>query len=223
MARKTNDSGVSDSGANNMTDELRREFYTKALHAQQEIDRLAELMKSAKSSISAVYKDAEKSGVSKKAIQDVLRMRNVDLDILRVQERERARMLAVSGVWPSIQEDFFDRLTPPADLTQEVTLEVAYDNGHTCGVKGENRDINPHAPGTERWEAWDRGWLIGQAKNAPNQAPANDTSVPETKAERDKRVKREKRAAEKGQKEGALQEAQETFDQEQAHPEPMFE
>jgi len=32
-------------------------------------------------------------------------------------------------------------------------------------VKGENRDLNPHVPGTDQWEAWDRGWLSGQGDN----------------------------------------------------------
>jgi ribosome modulation factor len=149
----------------NVPDDVKKDFYKKALRAKQEAEKAAEIYKAANADYRLVLKAAKKAGVSSEAIAYALAARLIDKDELIALEREKARMLALSGVWPSIQEDFFDRLTPGVDLTNETTIEVSYDNGHTCGIKGENRSLNPHHTGTEKWDAWDRGWLQGQGTN----------------------------------------------------------
>lgn len=149
----------------NVTDEVSRDYYKKALKTKQEVERTAEIAKAAIAEHRLVLKAAKAAGVDQEAITYALKVRHLDKDILIQAERSKARMLALSGVWPSIQEDFFNILTPPADLHNETTIDMAYDNGHQCGIKGENRSINPHHQGTEKWDAWDRGWLTGQGNN----------------------------------------------------------
>lgn len=159
----------------NVTDETRREYYKRSLKAQQEIDRAKEVLKSAVGELRAIMKGAKTAGVCTAAISTALKLRLRDKEDLIYEQRETARMLALSGVWPSIQTDMFNTLMP-TDLTAEITVEVAYDNGHACGLKGENRTINPHVPGTDKYDAWDRGWLMGQGGNVEVLTPADKKS-----------------------------------------------
>jgi len=156
---------------NNVPDETYRHYYKEALKVQQEVERIQELLKAAKDTLNGVLKVADGAGVPKDAIKYALKVRLLDKDDLIAEERAKARMMALSGVWPSIQTDFFGTMGEPADLTNETTIDMAYDHGHTCGVKGENRTINPHHHGTEKWDAWDRGWLTGQGNNVEKLAP----------------------------------------------------
>lgn len=156
----------------NTTDETKRHYYKQALKAQQVVEEAQEVLKGAKDVLNNVLKVAGENGVNKAAIKFALKARLLDKDELVHEQREIARMLALSGIWPSIQTDFFADLKPPVDLTAETTADVAYDNGHTCGVKGENRTLNPHVPATEQYDAWDRGWLTGQGANVEKLVPA---------------------------------------------------
>jgi ribosome modulation factor len=167
------DGEITSFSGSNVTDEVSRDYYKKALRTKQEVERTAEIAKTAVAEHRLVLKAAKAAGVSNKAIIYALSVRHLDKDVLIQNERAKARMLALSGVWPSIQEDFFNILTPPADLQNETTIDMAYDNGHQCGIKGENRSINPHHQGTEKWDAWDRGWLTGQGSNVEKIAPKN--------------------------------------------------
>lgn len=170
-AKTTDGGGESVFAENNTSDDTYRHYYKEALKVQQEVERFQELLKGAKDTLNGVLKVADGAGVPKSAIKYALKVRLLDQDELKAEERAKMRMLALSGVWPSIQTDFFSSMGEPADLTNETTVDVAYDNGHTCGVKGQNRDINPHHHGTEKWDAWDRGWLTGQGTNVEKIAP----------------------------------------------------
>jgi len=149
----------------NVPDSEKQKYYRLALKAKQVAEKAAEEAKKANGAFRAVLKEAKAAGVMPEAIAYALKCRTLDSDELAQQQREICRMLALSGVWPSIQDDLFSSYLPKVDLTAETTAEVAYDHGHSCGVKGENRDLNPHVPGTDQWEAWDRGWLSGQGDN----------------------------------------------------------
>lgn len=164
MVRKPKDEEAMPTAGDNITDETRKIFWRESVRAQQAIDEAAEVLKAAKDVLNSVLKNAEAAGLQKRAIKDALKLRLVDRDVLIAEERDRARFLALSGIWPSIQTDMFASLTP-IDLTAETTAEVAFDNGHRCGLKGESRSINPHVPATEQYDAWDRGWLQGQGSN----------------------------------------------------------
>ena len=162
MAKKNDETPQS---GHNVPDNEKQKYYRLALRAMQEVEKAKEASKAAVGAYRQVLKNAKAAGVMPEAIAYVLKCRNLDADELAQQEREICRMLALSGVWPSIQDDLFASYLPKVDLTAETTAEVAYDHGHTCGVKGENRDLNPHVPGTDQWDAWDRGWLTGQGDN----------------------------------------------------------
>lgn len=154
----------------NVTDATMRDFYKKALAAKQEVEQYAELMKSANGRYRAVLKAGKAAGIDPDAITHALRVRHLDRSELIHKEREQARMMAVSGLWPNMQMEMFSDEAPSIKGTDEDSIEVAYDNGHKCGVKGELRTINPYAPGTEQWAEFDRGWSAGQTKNVPGKA-----------------------------------------------------
>jgi hypothetical protein len=60
-------------------------------------------------------------------------------------------------------------------------LENAFDGGHTCGVKGKNRSDNPHIPGSEEAQTWDRGWFTGQEVIAKGLAPKGKAKASKAK------------------------------------------
>jgi hypothetical protein len=156
----------------NVTDATKRDFYKQALGAKREIEKIAAEMRSANGKYRSILKAAEAAGVSADAITYTLKNRHLDREDLASVERDRVRMMALSGVWPKIQTELFAVSTAPVDNPAETTIEVAYDHGHQCGVKGEARTINPHPAGTEHWDAWERGWLLGQTKNVPGRTRA---------------------------------------------------
>jgi hypothetical protein len=169
------DGEVTTFAGSNVTDETKRGYYKKALKAKQEAEKAAEIYKAANAEYRLVLKAAKGAGVSSEAIAYALSVRHLDNDALREAERDKARMLALSGIWPTIQEDFFNLLIPSPDLHNETTVDMAYDAGHQCGIKGENRSINPYIPATEKWDAWDRGWLTGQGGNVEKLTPNGRT------------------------------------------------
>jgi len=156
----------------NVTDQTRKEYYKRALKSQQEIDNQKEILKACEDDLKAVLKGAKAAGVSEVAIKAALKARNRDRDELIKEQQDIARMMAISGVWPSIQVDMFSGYTTPVVQAEETTVDVAYDQGHTAGVKGENRTVNGYVPGTEQFEAWDRGWITGQSGNVERLIPA---------------------------------------------------
>lgn len=188
----------------NVTDETRTEFWRKALQAKQEHEKALELAKSAGGIYRSVLKAAKKAGVDHEAIAHVLSMRFADPDLILAKQRETVRMLAISGVMPRIQTDLFAALGLEPSLSEEemakVEVERAYENGTKAGSEGENRTVNGFPPGSELFDAFDRGWIAGQEGLVKGifgagDAKAEDPEPAETKAQRDARVKREKRAA----------------------------
>lgn len=153
-----------------LNDDMRRKWWKACLKTQQEIEKASEIVKSAKSAHSQVLKDAKAAGLSAEAINGIkqaLKKRHKDQDELIREQREEARFLAISGLWPSIQTSLFPSEVPEVEYTSDVAASVAYDNGYQAGVKGELRTVNPHHAGTEQFDAFERGWLAGQTKNVP--------------------------------------------------------
>jgi hypothetical protein len=151
----------------NVTDATLKDFYKQAVSAKQEMEKISEEMRSATGRYRAVLKAAKNAGIDPDDITYAVKLRHLDRSDLIRQERGRARMVQVSGLWPKIQMELFSTDTPLIQPTADDSVEVAYDNGHKCGVKGELRTINPYSPGTEQWAEFDRGWSVGQEKNAP--------------------------------------------------------
>ncbi len=169
---KNKDEVITSAGSN-VTDDTRKEYYSKAKMALREFEKAHEIAKSAKSAYTNVLKSAKKAGLSTKAIARVLAERMADPDELVREEQEYIRIMALSGVMPTFQASLFGD-APDPELVEEGTIDAAFDAGNSCGLAGRNRQENPHFQGTEKWEVWDRGWIAGQevlfAKAGPKKA-----------------------------------------------------
>jgi hypothetical protein len=155
----------------NVTDSTIRDFYKKAISAKQEIEEIAEAQKAATGRYRAVLKSAKAAGVDPDDIVYAVKIRHMDRADLIQRERGKARVIRATGLWPKIQAELFSTDTPTTGAREDDSIEVAYDNGHRCGVTGELRTINPYPPGTEQWAEFDRGWSVGQEKFVPNKGP----------------------------------------------------
>lgn len=172
-SRRQSDDQAPPPRGSNVTDLARKEFWKRALKDQQEIDKAEEILKAAKDMLRDTLKVAKGQGLDPTAIKTALKARLRDRDELAAEQREIVRMMAISGVWPTIQTDLFAGVITEAAAAHETTVDVAYDQGHTAGVKGENRTVNGYVPGTEQYDAWDRGWLTGQSGNVERLVPAD--------------------------------------------------
>ena len=189
----------------NVTDQTKREFFNNALVAKRELDEAMQAAASARGVLRATYKAAKAAGVSSDAIARALKVATTDADEIAAEERDYLDMLRVSGIWTGAQRELFpvENLAP----AHIVNPALAYDEGVKAGKAGHSRTGNRHEAGGEEYDAWDRGWLLGQRANLPKQAPVPDgagfvfTAIEgETKADREKRRKAEKRAWERAQK-----------------------
>lgn len=147
--------------ASNVTDATIRDFYKKAVSAKQEMEEIAEAQKAATGRYRAVLKNAKAAGIDPDDIVYAVKIRHMDRAELVQRERGKARIIRVTGLWPKIQAELFSSDTPTTGAREDDTIEVAYDNGHRCGLTAEVREINPYPPGSELWAEFDRGWSVG--------------------------------------------------------------
>lgn len=165
----------------NVSDATLQEFYDKARKSKRELEfaeKEAEPFKLAvKSKLGehrAIFKAAKKAGVIPEALARVLAMERIDADVILAEERQTVRLMAKSGQFPSIQTSLFDGLDlepPEGAEADKMAADRAYDEGFYCGKDGKNRDLNKHEPGSEIFDAWDRGWLAGQRPLVASLAP----------------------------------------------------
>ena len=154
--------------ATNVTDDTKLEYFRDAERAFQDVEAAQREVKSAMGTYRGVLKRAKKAGVSTEAITFTLQARRLDSDDLKKREQEKARMMALAGVWPSIDQDLFADFKPTRETVDKnkdaISASRAYDDGVFHGNEGKNRVLNPHLQGSENFDAWDRGWIAGQAK-----------------------------------------------------------
>jgi hypothetical protein len=154
--------------ATNVTDDTKLEYFRDAERAYQDVEAAQREVKSAMGTYRGILKRAKKAGVSTEAITFTLQARRLDHDDLKKREQEKARMMALAGVWPSIDQDLFKDFKPTKDIIARekdaILASRAYDDGVFHGNEGKNRTLNPHLQGSEAFDAWDRGWIAGQAK-----------------------------------------------------------
>jgi hypothetical protein len=158
----------------NCTDETKREWYRKALIAKIALESSQATAKKKNGEYRAVLKDAKKAGVDTASITFALSARFEDPDLLLIEERERLKMLDLSGILPGIKDKLLGRLDieePTANEAQQISLDRAYDCGVFDGREGHMREQNPHDAGTELYDAHDRGWLDGQRAIADQMSP----------------------------------------------------
>jgi hypothetical protein len=170
------------SSGSNVSDDTLKEFLDKArkmrrLHekAAKEAEPYKEAEKAALGEYRSFLKVAKKAGVSVEALTAVLAMEKQDRDVTIAEERQKIRLMALSGEFPSIQTDLFDGLDlapPEGEEADKIAAERAYDEGVFAGSEGKlTRDGNKHVPGSEAYDAWDRGWLAGQKTLAEQLRP----------------------------------------------------
>lgn len=166
--------------ASNVSDATRLDYFRKALKAKQQLEQAQGEVKAANGVYRAVLKDAKKAGVTPDELTFALAARHIDSDELLLQERNRIRMLAISGVMPTIQDDLFEtmKIEVSAEDQEAVTAELAYDDGVKSGANGKTRSFNPHFQGSDKYDAWDRGWIAGQKTIADGMPSAKKARTP---------------------------------------------
>ena len=167
-------------GRDNCTDETRRDFYRKALIAKIAHEAALAGAKTKNAEYRNVLKEAKHHGVSSEAIAYALNNRREDEDTLVLQLREQLKMLDLNGVVPGIVDKILARLDiqePTRNEREQITLDRAYDGGVHDGAGGKPRDGNPYPPGSEQYDAHDRGWLLAQRAIANEMAPQPPATV----------------------------------------------
>jgi hypothetical protein len=112
-----------------------------------------------------VLKRYKKLGVNSEAVAYALKVRWLDKEEVFINERERLKLLDLSGFLPGIKDRLMSRLdVEEATSAEDFALQRgnARDVGTQAGRKGHPRDSNPHVSGTELYVDWIEGWLAGQ-------------------------------------------------------------
>lgn len=152
-------------GENYCTDEMRRSAYREALILKIAVESAQEVAKSKLGAYRAYLKEAGKQGVSTEAITNAIAKRMDDPELVIIEEREKLKMLELSGFLPGIMEKLMDRYSvqePTRAEEEENHVLIAYDRGVIAGRKGHERDGNPYAPGTLGHVKWLEGYNAGQ-------------------------------------------------------------
>jgi ribosome modulation factor len=158
----------------NVTDVTKREAWRAALRLRIAYDSAKETADSKLGELRSYLKQVAKRGVDPKAITEAFKHRLDDRDVLVVQERERLKMLELSGLFPGLFDEIAGRYA-----VQEATHEeeeenqvlIAHDRGATAGRAGHSRDTNPYEPGTLGHAKFVEGYLAGQRAIADEMAP----------------------------------------------------
>lgn len=154
-----------DAAISNCTDETKREAYLAALKTKREEEAAKAVHASKLATHRNILKRYAKMGVNTEMVTYALSVRDFDEDELLIMERERLKMLDLSGKIVNIK----DKLMPRLDVEEATSLEAselelakADDIGERAGRAGISRDANPYKPGSEMHVHWVQGWLLGQ-------------------------------------------------------------
>ena len=156
---------MSDGDNFHCTDEVRREAYLEALKAKIGVESAKAFMDKKTGEYRGVLKKYKKLGVNTDAVTYALGVRMQDPEETFIIERERLRLLDLSGHLPGIKDRLMDRLdVEEATSNEDFALQRARarDLGTQVGRSGVSRDTNPYLPGTELFVDWLDGWLSGQ-------------------------------------------------------------
>jgi hypothetical protein len=164
----------------NVTDATKREAWRAALRLRISYDSAKETADSKLGELRSYLKHVAKRGVDPKSITEAFKHRLDDRDVLVVQERERLKMLELSGLFPGLFDEIAGRFA-----VQEATHEeeeenhvlIALDRGATAGRAGHSRDTNPYEPGTLGHAKFVEGYLAGQRAIADEMAPVPEDAV----------------------------------------------
>lgn len=179
------EAAAGESSASNCTDETKREFYRKALIAKIALESAQAAAKQKNGEYRNILKDAKKAGIDPDAITATLAARFQDEDVLVLKLREHLKMLDLGGVVPNVVDKILSRLhieEPTANEAHQISIDRAYDDGAFSGREGDHRENNPHVAGSDLYDAWDRGWLVGQQAIADEMTPRPPMAMPEPPA-----------------------------------------
>jgi len=161
-------------GNPNCTDETRLDFYKQALIAKIAHESAAATAGKKLAQYRSVLKEAAKAGVDSEAIANQLKVRFQDPDDVLRAERERLKMMELTGFIPGLLDkltDGYNVYQPTRKEQETLKAAVAYDEGHYAGRRGHSVDGNPHSPGSQGYVRWREGWHDGQAAIAAEMAP----------------------------------------------------
>jgi hypothetical protein len=174
---------LSDKAAN-VTNKTIADFYRESLPVHRELKAAQELVSSVNGRLRNIYKRAKESGVSEKAIARLLKERLLDPEEVTKDLHDYIRARAIISPMPQEQVDMFAELlssSVEAETAELIALDKVYDDGYLAGSEGGNRDRNPHAPGSEQYDAWDRAWIKGQEKIVASLTPKKRGRPPKPK------------------------------------------
>lgn len=149
----------------NCTDETKRDAYLACKKLKIAEELAAAHHKKVLGSYRSELKAWGKRGVNTEAIVYALSVRFEDPDEVLIRERERLKLLALSGFLPNIRDALDSRLDVQESTRNESHEDAilrAEDEGSLAGRTGRERNLNPHDAGTELHVHWVQGWLAGQ-------------------------------------------------------------
>lgn len=192
----------------NCPDDVKRDWYRKSLIAKIAEQSAKAAHAKALGSYRNLLKQADKAGVSTTAIVFALARRFEDPDMVLIEEREKLKMLELSGLLPGIRDKLFARFDV-AEATRnedwQMQLVSARDQGALAGRKGHGRDLmDERWHGTELGVEWMLGWSEGQRAIA-DEMGAVETAAPKSRGR--PKLTEEERAARAAAKLAAAAEA----------------
>jgi ribosome modulation factor len=152
-------------GGSNCSDETKRSAYREALILKIAAEGAAEAAKSKLGSYRAYLKAAAKRGVPSDAITFALAKRFEDPDLVLIEQRERLRMLEISGYLPGIRDKLlsrFDVQEATYKEEEENQVLIAYDKGAMAGRQGHASGTCPYPENSKGERKWLDGWRAGQ-------------------------------------------------------------
>lgn len=152
-------------GDHNCTDETKRSAYREALILKIAVESAQEAASQKQGAYRAFLKKQKALGVSKEAITYALARRFEDPDLVLVEEREKLKMMELSGFIPGLMGKLSERYSveePTFNEEEEMAMLTATDRGIAAGRSGISRDDNPYQPGSMGYVRWTDGWRAGQ-------------------------------------------------------------
>ena len=178
MADKLGDDSTGSGGQKpNFTDEQKLTALREMIPALNDIEEAGGVYR-------AICARWKKAGAPLKALQEIAKERRLDPQEIIAHETEKLRLRAISGRFPTIQQDMmtiFD--TAPTDITAKAQEEMdefrVEDEGYFAGVEGHKIETCPpqYVPGSPFYAAWCRGWHKGQASLVTRMAARGETEA----------------------------------------------
>lgn len=170
----TSDNFAPANSSDGVHDAVYRSFYRKCLVTKIAHESALSEAKSKLGEHRSLLKDAKKAGVDTDALSHSLAARLQDPDEVVIRERNKLRMLGLSGVlnFDQISEITGVKISDASEEEQaEIDMGRAAERGYHAGKNNGAREDNPHPQGSENYVSWDKAWLQAQADIAEEMRP----------------------------------------------------